>query len=88
METRFRSSFAKDVRKIKDKALLRRVQEVIEAVEKARKPAEIPGIGKMEGWKRYYRIEIGDYRVGVAVDGDVVTFVRCLNRKDIYRYFP
>jgi hypothetical protein len=49
METQFRSSFAKDIRKIRDKALLRRVQEVIEAVGKARKPDEIPGLSKMEG---------------------------------------
>jgi mRNA interferase RelE/StbE len=68
--------------------LLLRVQDVVEAVEQARRLDEIPGIGKMEGWKRYYRIEVGDYRVGVAVDSDVVTFIRCLNRKDIYRYFP
>jgi mRNA interferase RelE/StbE len=88
METRFRSSFTKDLRKIRDKTLLKRIAGVIVTVEQARTLDGIPGIGKMEGWKRYYRIEVGDYRMGVAVDGDVITFVRFLHRKDIYRYFP
>ncbi len=37
---------------------------------------------------RYYRIRVGDYRIGVEVVGDEILFVRILHRKDIYRYFP
>lgn len=36
----------------------------------------------------YYRIRVGDYRLGLEVEGDVVVFVRCLHRRDMYRYFP
>jgi mRNA interferase RelE/StbE len=31
---------------------------------------------------------VGDYRIGISVEGDEVEFVRCLHRRDIYRYFP
>jgi len=31
---------------------------------------------------------IGEYRIGVALEGSEVEFVRCLNRRDLYRYFP
>lgn len=88
MTTQFRESFTKDLRKIRDKSLLKRVEAVIKAVEQARKPEDIFNFEKMKGWKRYYRIEVGDYRIGVAVDGNAITFVRFLHRKDIYRYFP
>ncbi|PKO23416.1 MAG: plasmid stabilization protein [Chloroflexi bacterium HGW-Chloroflexi-1] len=88
METQFRESFTKDLRKIRDKSLLKRVEGIIETVEQARRLEEVPSIGKMPGWKRYYRIEVGDYRIGVAVDSNVVTFIRFLHRKDIYRDFP
>ena len=37
---------------------------------------------------KYYRIRVGDYRVGFVFEQGAVTFVRCLNRKEIYRYFP
>ena len=43
---------------------------------------------KLRGSDRYYRIRVGEYRVGLSVEGDTVTFVRFLHRKDVYRYFP
>lgn len=41
---------------------------------------------KAEG--NYYRIRVGEYRIGMAVNENTVIFVRVLNRKEIYRYFP
>jgi mRNA-degrading endonuclease RelE of RelBE toxin-antitoxin system len=31
---------------------------------------------------------LGDYRLGLVIEDDIVTLVRILHRKDIYRYFP
>ncbi|GIK72728.1 MAG: hypothetical protein BroJett021_17160 [Chloroflexota bacterium] len=39
-------------------------------------------------FERYYRIRVGDYRLGLALEGDTVILVRFLHRKEIYRYFP
>jgi mRNA interferase RelE/StbE len=33
-------------------------------------------------------IRVGDYRIGVVLEDGVVTFVRVLHRRDVYRYFP
>jgi mRNA interferase RelE/StbE len=49
---------------------------------------EIPHLKKLQGFKSVYRIRIGDYRIGIFIDGNTVQFVRVLNRKDIYKYFP
>ena len=38
--------------------------------------------------ERYYRARIGDHRLGIALEGDVVVLVRFLHRRDIYRLFP
>ncbi|HMP82104.1 MAG TPA: type II toxin-antitoxin system RelE/ParE family toxin [Verrucomicrobiota bacterium] len=35
-----------------------------------------------------YRIRVGDYRIGFVFEQSVMTFVRSLDRKEIYRYFP
>ena len=43
---------------------------------------------KLSGGGDYYRIRVGDYRTGIALEGETVAFVRCLHRKEIYRYFP
>jgi mRNA interferase RelE/StbE len=84
----FKASFVRDLKKVKDKKLKTRVREVIEAVEQARSLQEIENIKKLKGNDRYYRIRIGDYRIGLSVEKDTVTFVRFLHRKDVYRYFP
>jgi len=84
----FRESFAKDLKAIKDKALLKRLQGVIEAVEKADSLSRLPNLKKLRGYDDYFRLRAGDYRIGLAWKDDAVIFVRFLNRKDIYKYFP
>jgi mRNA interferase RelE/StbE len=88
MNVEFSGSFLKDLRGVKDKVLLRRVKELIETVEQARTLTEIGSVKKLEGGGRHYRVRIGDHRVGLLVEEEVVISVRFLNRKDIYRHFP
>ena len=88
MKTGFKESFAKDLRRIRDKGLLARVQQSVQTVEKAGALDEVPHLKKIHGGERYYRIRIGDYRVGLALEDEVVVFVRFLHRREVYRYFP
>ena len=88
MNVDFKASFVKDLRKIRERDLKRRVAAAIERIEQAKDLGEMGNMRKLKGSDRYYRIKIGDYRIGVTVDDDLVTFVRFLHRKDIYRYFP
>lgn len=88
MKVAFRESFLRDVRAVKGKDAQRRIKEAIEHVEQVNKPTEISNLKKLKGHGTYYRIRIGDYRVGLKIEADIVTFVRVLNRKDIYKYFP
>lgn len=88
MKTRYRKSFARDLKKIKNQDLLDRVQGVIEEVETADELQEIGNLKKIMGTANFYRIRVGDHRIGVAVEGDLVEFVRCLPRRDLYRFFP
>jgi mRNA interferase RelE/StbE len=87
VKVEFRESFAKDLKGVKDKSLLKRAKEVIEAVEKADSLADISNFKKLKGGN-YFRLRVGAYRVGVTIENDTVIFVRFLNRKDIYKYFP
>ena len=88
MKTAFRKSFSRDLRKIKSKRLLDRVRHVIEEVDAAPDLRDIGDLKKMSGTEDYYRIRVGDYRIGIAVAGDTIEFVRCLPRRDLYRFFP
>ena len=88
MRTTFRKSFARDLKKIKVRGTLDGVRQIIEAVEAAPDPLAIGGLKKLSGTDRFYRIRLGDYRIGIVIEGDAVEFVRCLPRRDLYRFFP
>ena len=88
MNTRFRESFAADLSAIADAGRRRRIKRVIEQVEAARTFQQIPNLKRLDAKGKYYRIRVGDYRVGFVFEDGAVTFVRCLDRKEIYRYFP
>ena len=88
MKTAFRESFARDLGALRNKKLLKRVRDVIENVEQAGSLNELPHLKKLKGEKNYYRLRIADYRLGLTLEGDTVVFVRCLARKDIYKFFP
>ena len=88
MNVAFEASFARDLKHIRDKHLLRRVQQVIEAIKAAPGISTVQDLEKMQGYDTFYRIRLGDYRIGIEVVADQVIFVRFLHRKDVYRYFP
>jgi mRNA interferase RelE/StbE len=45
-------------------------------------------IKKLAGFDMYYRIRVGDYRIGVKLEKDIVYFVVVEHRKDVYKTFP
>jgi mRNA interferase RelE/StbE len=88
VKTAFQSSFAKDLRAIKSQDLRSRVAALIEAVEAATSMSTFPNLKKLRAAGGFYRVRVGEYRVGLVIRRDVVTFVRCLHRREIYRFFP
>jgi mRNA interferase RelE/StbE len=88
MEIKIDKSFQKDTRRIKDKSILQRIANTVANVQRANTPKEIKNLKKIQGTQSMYRIRIGDYRLGIIVSDSTVVFIRCLHRKDIYKYFP
>ena len=64
----FRKSFERDLRNIDNSVLLQKIQATIETIEMAISPTEIPNLKKMNGKGSYYRIRIGDYRMGLVLE--------------------
>jgi mRNA interferase RelE/StbE len=84
----FRDSFMKDLGRIKNRSVLKSIKDAIEGFEKTQDLQDVPNLKKLRGGNNYYRIRIGDYRIGLSIQSDCGVFIRCLHRKDIYRYFP
>lgn len=88
MKVKFESSFARDLRRIKDRRLQERVAEAIQRFENAENLYEMEGVKKLRDARDAYRLRIGEHRLGLLIREGAVVLVRFLDRKDIYRYFP
>ena len=88
MNVSFKASFARDLPKIANANILKRIQTAIEQVEQAQDLRDIDHLKKLKVGNVYYRIRVGSSRIGLLIEDNLVIFVRCLHRKDFYRYFP
>ncbi len=89
MNLLFDSSFDKSVRKLKNPALQRKIWDTILTLEQAATLSDIPNVKKMEGFKTFYRVRVGDYRLGFElIAPDTLNLILVAHRKEIYRYFP
>lgn len=81
-------SFVKDLNRIKDNRLRNHIADCINQVQNADSLTQVVSLKKITGETNYYRIRLGDYRLGIKVSGSSVIFIRALHRKEIYQYFP
>lgn len=81
-------SFAKDVSRIKEQRLRKRIADCIVQVQNLDSLSQIASLKKIVGETHYFRIRVSDYRLGIKVSGNSINFIRALHRKEIYRYFP
>jgi len=88
MKIEFKKSFLKELKKLKNKSLKANVAECILQVESAKNLSQIKNLKKLTGYDVYYRIRVGDYRIGIKIEKDVVFFVVFEHRKSIYQGFP
>ena len=88
MKVKIDKSFQRDVKKIDDKKLRSKIAVCIESLLTSKTITEIQNIRKLKVPGNYYRIRLGQYRLGVVINGDEIVLIRFLHRKDVYRYFP
>lgn len=88
MRVVFLQKFDKDIDLINDDRIKQSLIDVIINVELAEKLSEINNLKKIKGDKTAYRIRVGNYRIGLFFENEIVMFARFVHRKDIYKVFP
>jgi mRNA interferase RelE/StbE len=88
VQIKYEARFEKDLKKIQDINLLKRIKELINTIKQANSVFDIPQIKKLKSYNSFYRIKIGNYRIGFEIASEILILTRILHRKDIYRYFP
>lgn len=49
---------------------------------------DLKGVKKIQGYSDYFRIKVGDHRLGIKMVQNKIELIRFLHRKEIYRRFP
>lgn len=88
MRVEYHKSFERDLRRVRDRNLLNRVKAALQELEGSESLEALSNINAMKGHPEYYRVRIGDYRLGLKRIDDGVRIIRFLSRGDIYRKFP
>ena len=89
MIVEFDKSFEKSIDKIKDKSVFPKIEKLIIDLENAQTIKEVKNIKKLSGFKTYYRIRLGVYRIGLEkITDSTLRLIIVAHRKDIYKNFP
>jgi len=66
-----------------------RISGINNKIPNSDKSLQTLDIRKMKGYEDYYRIRLGDYRIGCKIEErHKIIFYRVKNRNDIYKVFP
>ena len=84
----FESSFLKDIKKVDNAEIANKLQNIIKQIKSSESIKDIFHLRKLKSYKSYYRIRVGDYRLGLKIESNTVVIIRFLHRKDIYKVFP
>ena len=88
MELRIDKQFKKDTSKVKEAKTLAKLGLLLREWQSIERIQEIVNLKRIVGKKSYYRVRLGDYRIGIRLEGETLHIIRFLHRKDIYKYFP
>ena len=64
------------------------VTESLEAVQNAATFADIPHFKKLKGYTHNYRLQVGQYRIGLFWTGQLFIIEAVATRGDFYKNYP
>lgn len=89
MIVEFDKSFNKSIIRLKDKSIAQKIEKLIETLESVDSISKAPNSKKLAGFLAYYRIRIGDFRVGIEkINDNTIRLITVAHRKEIYKIFP
>ena len=89
MKVLYTKKFNNDIDQIThDKKLKKNLLELIAIIKQADALTDLESVRKIQGYDKYFRIRVDDFRLGIKITNDGIEMLRFLHRKDIYRRFP
>lgn len=85
----YTQTFLKELAKLPPE-IRQRVERIVFGKEIESDPQLGGRVQQLVGYRGYFKIRVGNYRIGLRIDSEkqTIEFRRVLHRKDIYRRFP
>jgi len=83
MKVLYRSSFLKDIKKLKSASIINLNQSAIENCNKAVTICE-----PLQSRGKFFKLKYGQYRFGIYIDKGTVEFLKFGTRQNFYNDFP
>ena len=84
----YEKSFLKDIQKLNDKKIAKKLESFLLELEEKQNLQNLQNIKKLKGHENYFRLKIGNFRLGFSYLDNEIDIIRFLHRKDIYKLFP
>ena len=88
MEVEYRKKFLKELSKLSNEYAKTIEEFVFENLPNFSSLSDIGEVEKMTGYKNYFKIRFGNYRVGIKKENDCIIIETVKHRREIYKYFP
>jgi mRNA interferase RelE/StbE len=88
MEVEIKKKFLKELSKLPTEYADTIEEFVFDKLQTYNNLSEIGKVEKMTGYKNYFKIRFGDYRVGIKKENDIIIIETVKHRREIYKYFP
>jgi len=88
MEVEYRKKFLKELAKLPAEYSKAIEEFVFDDLPNFSSLSEIGKVEKMTGYKNYFKIRFGNYRVGIKKENDCIIIETVKHRREIYKYFP
>lgn len=88
MKIEIKKKFLKELSKIPNEYSTTIEKFIFETLSTYDNLSEIGKVEKMTGYKNYFKIRFGDYRIGIKKQDDIIIIETIKHRKEIYKYFP
>jgi mRNA interferase RelE/StbE len=89
VRTEYLPSFIRDLKALKKAPIFNTIKSfVFEEIPSFDRLDQISNLKKLKGNDNAYRVRVGDYRIGMFIENDTITFARVQHRREIYRNFP
>jgi mRNA interferase RelE/StbE len=88
MEVRYSKKFLKQLASVPSETRVKIEEFVFDELISTSSISSLGKVEKMQGYQGFYKVRFGNYRVGLAIENEVVIVKTVMHRRDIYKFFP